>query len=153
MNASATKSSCSTTFIDPGAPASPPLATSTLTLGTCCGDTAPVPLVPENRRSPETTQTRTIIKTTSDRLPSRLSRLGFLNSAIELSSRSQTHGAASAYHGRVSIMDVLLGIGCRVPDLRHKRPRVCLGSDTGPPRLLSYTGTAGHGDRANAKEL
>jgi hypothetical protein len=43
-----------------------------------------------------------IIKTTSDRLPSPLSRLGFLNSATELSFRSQTHGAVSVYHGRVS---------------------------------------------------
>jgi hypothetical protein len=70
------------TFIDPEARGLAPLATSTLT--SCAwGNTAPVPVAAENLRKPKNMHARKIIKTTSDRLPSPLSRLGFLNSAIK----------------------------------------------------------------------
>jgi hypothetical protein len=97
---------------------------------------------------------RKIIKTTSDRLPSPLSRLGSLNSAIKtLLSIANTRNRQRVSRPGSRIIDVLLVIGLRVPDRRRKRPRVCLGSDTGQPKLVSYTRTAAHGDRANATEL
>jgi hypothetical protein len=57
------------------------------------------------------------------------------------------------YHGRVSHHRCAFRYWLQRARQAAQRPRVRLGSDTGPPKLVSYARTAAHGDGANATEL